>query len=52
MYFWFTSEGNYNIQKPESILEPIWQTPKDDNYHRILEKGKVKVIKVIWEVRI
>ena len=37
LMFWFTSEKNYDIQKPESILEPIWQTPKDDSYHSILE---------------
>jgi len=35
--FWFTSEKNYTIQKPESILESIWQTPKDDSYHSLLE---------------
>jgi len=37
LMFWFTSERNYNIQKPESILEPIWQTPKDDSFHSLLE---------------
>ena len=37
LMFWFTSEGNYKIQKPESILEPIWQTPKGDSYHSLLE---------------
>ncbi|MBA7491803.1 hypothetical protein ES702_02351 [subsurface metagenome] len=36
LMFWFTSEGNYNIQKPEGILEPIWQTPKDDSFHSLL----------------
>jgi len=35
--FWFTSEAKYNIQKPEGILEPIWQTPKDDSFHTLLE---------------
>jgi len=35
--FWFTSEENYSLQRPESILEPIWQTPKDDSYHSVLE---------------
>jgi len=37
LMFWFTSQGNYNIQKPEGILEPIWQTPKDDSFHSLLE---------------
>lgn len=37
LMFWFTSEQNYNIQKPEGTLEPIWQTPKDDIYHSLLE---------------
>jgi len=31
------SEDKYRIQKPESILEPIWQTPKDANFHGVLE---------------
>jgi len=35
--FWFTSEQNYSIQKPESILGPIWQTPVDDSFHSLLE---------------
>jgi len=35
--FWFTSEENYSIQRPQSVLKPIWQTPKDDSYHSILE---------------
>jgi len=35
--FWFTSEENYSIQRPESILEPIWQTAKDNEWHSILE---------------
>lgn len=37
LMFWFTSEGNYSIQKPGSILGPIWQTPVDDSFHSILE---------------
>ncbi|MBA7495120.1 hypothetical protein ES702_05699 [subsurface metagenome] len=37
LMFWFTSEENYNIDKPESILESIWQTPKDDSSHSLLE---------------
>jgi len=35
--FWFTSQQRYNTQKPESILDPIWQTAKDDKWHSILE---------------
>jgi len=38
LMFWFTSEENYSIQKPESILKPIWQTPKDHKWHFILEE--------------
>ena len=30
LMFWFASEEKRNVQKPESNLEPIWQTPKDD----------------------
>lgn len=35
--FWFTSEENYNLKDPETILKPIWQTPKDNALHHILE---------------
>lgn len=35
--FWFTSQQKYSIQKPETILGPIWQTAKDDKWHSILE---------------
>ena len=35
--FWFATEKKYSIQRPESILEAIWQTPKDDSYHSLLE---------------
>lgn len=35
--FWFTSQLKYSIEKPESILGPIWQTPADDKWHSILE---------------
>jgi len=35
--FWFTSEENYSLQRPQSVLRPIWQTPKDDNFHSLLE---------------
>jgi len=37
LMFWFTSERNYSLQKPESILDAIWQSPKDNNYHSVLE---------------
>jgi len=37
LMFWFTSERNYSLQKPESILDAIWQSPKHDNYHSVLE---------------
>jgi hypothetical protein len=35
--FWFTSEKSYQLKKPETLLGEIWQTPKDDRWHRILE---------------
>lgn len=35
--FWFTSEQNYNMEKPESILKPIWQTAKDDRHRSLLD---------------
>lgn len=35
--FWFTSEENYNLKDPQSILKPIWQTPRDDIFHHLLE---------------
>lgn len=35
--FWFTSEENYNLKDPQSILKPIWQTPRDDTWHHLLE---------------
>lgn len=35
--FWFTSEKSYNLDNPETILKPIWQTPKDNTLHYILE---------------
>jgi predicted transcriptional regulator len=37
LMFWFTSEKNYNLQEPEKILKPIWQTPRDDKFHSILD---------------
>lgn len=35
--FWFTSEKDYNMDNPDSILQPIWQTPKNDELHHLLE---------------
>lgn len=35
--FWFTSEENYHLDRPESILGPIWKTPKESNLYSILD---------------
>lgn len=35
--YWFTSETKFNPEDPETILQPIWQTPKDDTFHHLLE---------------
>jgi len=35
--FWFTSEESYSLEKPETILQPIWQTPRDERWHSLLE---------------
>jgi hypothetical protein len=37
MMFWFASEEDYTLEKPETLLSFIWQTPKDDAWHSILE---------------
>lgn len=37
LMFWFTSEQNYSLRESKSILEPIWQTPKDESFHSLLE---------------
>lgn len=37
LMFWFASEENYNPEKPETVLGPIWQTPKDETRHHLLE---------------
>lgn len=37
LMFWFASEDNYSPQKPENVLQPIWQTPKDETRRRLLE---------------
>lgn len=35
--YWFTSEERFTIEHPESVLQTIWQTPKDDAFHQLLE---------------
>jgi hypothetical protein len=35
--FYFASEKNLDLLDPLTILKPIWQTPKGDEYHSILE---------------
>ena len=35
--FLFACEKSYNLDKPELILKSIWQSPKDDKYHHLLE---------------
>ena len=35
--FLFACQKNYNIKKPETILDPIWQSPKNDQWHHLLE---------------
>jgi hypothetical protein len=35
--FLFSCEKEYNLEKPESILKPIWQSPRDDKTHHLLE---------------
>ncbi|MEM2915244.1 MAG: replication-relaxation family protein [Candidatus Bathyarchaeia archaeon] len=35
--FWFTTEDNYQLEQPETILQDIWLTPKDKLMHRLLE---------------
>jgi hypothetical protein len=35
--FLFTCDKNYNLEEPESILKPIWQSPKNDDLHHLLE---------------
>ena len=37
LMFWFATEKEYSSQKPESILEAIWQTAKDNKLHSLLE---------------
>ena len=35
--FLFTCQKDYNLEKPESVLKPIWQSPKDNSWHHLLE---------------
>ena len=35
--FLFTSQERFNPDDPASIFMPIWQTPKDDTWHSLLE---------------
>jgi len=35
--FLFACEKDYNLEEPESILKPIWQSPRDDKCHHLLE---------------
>jgi len=35
--FLFACEKDYNLEEPETILKPIWQSPKNDNLHHLLE---------------
>jgi len=35
--FLFACEKDYNLDKPDSVLKPIWQSPKDDKRHHLLE---------------
>ncbi len=35
--FLFACKDDYNLEKPESVLKPIWHSPKDDKPHHLLE---------------
>lgn len=35
--FWFACEKDYSLEKPDSILNPIWQSPKNDATHHLLK---------------
>ena len=37
LMFWFTSHQQFSLSTPGSVLGKIWQTPKDDERHRLLE---------------
>ena len=35
--FLLACEKDYSLEKPEAVLQPIWQSPKDDAKHSLLE---------------
>ena len=35
--FWFAEESDIDPHRPEGIWQPIWQTPRDDRVHHVLE---------------
>jgi hypothetical protein len=35
--FWFGLEGDVDPYRPETFWNPLWQTPKHDKFHRLLE---------------
>lgn len=35
--FWFGCQNSFTLENPSSILQPIWQTSKDEVLHKILE---------------
>ena len=35
--FWFTSAERYSIQESSHLFDPIWQTPKGEGFHHLLE---------------
>lgn len=35
--FYFTTEGAYDLQHPDTVLEHIWRTPADPELHSLLE---------------
>lgn len=35
--FLFTSEERYSLRNPQALCQKIWQSPKDDRFHSILE---------------
>lgn len=37
LMFLFACEKDYSLEKPEAVLSPIWQSPKNDPKHTLLE---------------
>lgn len=37
LMFWFTARDRYDLEEPERVLQPVWQTPRDDQRHGLLE---------------